>query len=98
MRHAVLIAVVAACVFAPGALADGLPVLGVDVGSTGVTVRGGADRYVTVSQGGMTLVERIARDGGRVLGIARVRGTSRSPLSRMTHRRAGSRPTGRRSC
>lgn len=31
--------------------ADGLPVLGVDVGSKGVTVPGAAARYVTLSSG-----------------------------------------------
>jgi hypothetical protein len=56
-----------------------LPVLGVDVGSTGVTVPGGPNRYVTVSQGNMTLVESIARNGGRILGIGRVRGSFTIP-------------------
>jgi hypothetical protein len=63
----------------PSALADGLPVLGVDVGSSGVTVPGSPDRYVTVSQGRLTLVERIARDGGRVLALARVVGNFTIP-------------------
>ena len=79
MRRLVLHAAVVACVLAPAAHADGLPVLGVDVGSSGVTVHGGADRFVTVNRGGATLVERIQRNGGRVLGVARVPGNFTIP-------------------
>ena len=79
MRRFVLLVTVAAFALVPPALADGLPVLGVDVGSSGVTVSGNPDRYVTVSQGRLTLVERIARDGGRVLGMARVVGNFTIP-------------------
>ncbi len=80
MRPLVLLAVaVLACTAAPGALADGLPVLGIDVGSSGVTVPSGPNRYVTVSQGSTTLVERIARDGGQILGIARLVGNFTIP-------------------
>ncbi len=79
MRRFVLLAAVVACVFAPAAHADGLPVLGVDVGSSGVTVHGDADRYVTVTQSGATLVERIQRNGGRVLGLNRIPGNFTIP-------------------
>jgi len=49
------------------ASADGLPVLGVDVGSTGVTVPGAAARYVTLWSGQKTtVVARVRRNGGRV--------------------------------
>jgi len=49
------------------ASADGLPVLGVDVGSKGVTVPGAAARYVTLWSGPKTtVVARVRRDGGRV--------------------------------
>jgi hypothetical protein len=71
--------VVIGCAHATAALADGLPVLGVDVGSSGVTVPGGTGRYVTVNDGMITLVERIARNGGGVRGIARVRGNFTIP-------------------
>jgi hypothetical protein len=74
MRRLLLFVVLAACAFAPSALADGLPVLGVDVGSSGVAVPGAPDRFVTVSQGATTLVERIARDGGRLQGLAQLAG------------------------
>ena len=79
MRRFVLLAAVVACVLAPAAHADGLPVLGVDVGSSGVTVHGDADRYVTVTQSGATLVERIQRNGGRVLGLNRIPGNFTIP-------------------
>jgi hypothetical protein len=78
MRRLLLVAI-AACALAPSALADGLPVLGIDVGSSGVVVRGAPDRFVTVNQGTTTIVERIARNGGRVRGIARVSGTFTIP-------------------
>jgi hypothetical protein len=79
MRLVTLVTVVAACMLAPPALADGLPVLGIDVGSTGVTVPGGMDRYVTVNEPRTTLVERIARAGGRVVRLARVPGNFTIP-------------------
>jgi hypothetical protein len=79
MRRLLLLVAIAACAFAPSALADGLPVLGIDVGSSGVAVPGAPDRFVTLSQGTTTLVERIARDGGRVRGLARVAGTFTIP-------------------
>jgi len=61
------------------AAADGLPVLGIDVGSQGVTAAGSPDRYVTINDGVITLVERIARNGGRVEGLARLRGNFTIP-------------------
>ena len=65
MRTLVLVAaVVIALAVTAVAAADGLPVLGIDVGSQGVTAVGSPDRYVTVNDGASTLVERIARDGG----------------------------------
>jgi hypothetical protein len=59
--------IVVSAAFAPAAGADGLPVLGVDVGSTGVAAPDGAARYVTIPAPGGTMVERIQRAGGRVL-------------------------------
>jgi hypothetical protein len=80
MRSIVLLAALGlVCATAPAAFADGLPVFGVDVGSSGVTVPGSPDRYVTVSQSSATLVERIARTGGRVLGIGHVPGNFTIP-------------------
>jgi hypothetical protein len=55
---------VAAGTTAGGARADGLPVLGIDVGSTGVTTR--TARYVTIPANTATVVARIGRRGGRV--------------------------------
>jgi hypothetical protein len=79
MRRLLLLVAIAGCALAPSALADGLPVLGVDVGSSGVAVPGAPDRFVTVSQGTTTIVERIARDGGRIQRLARVAGTFTIP-------------------
>jgi len=52
---------------APGAGADGLPVLNVDVGASGVAAPGGTVRYVTVTVGKQTLVEATRRDGGQIV-------------------------------
>jgi hypothetical protein len=51
---------------AGAARADGLPVLGVDVGNSGVVTTDGA-RYVTMASGGRTVVARVAQTGGTVL-------------------------------
>jgi hypothetical protein len=47
--------------------ADGLPVLGVDVGSTGVVTPSGQARYVTIPAGTGTVLARVGRSGGRIL-------------------------------
>src|SRR5689334_10253570 len=52
---------------APAASADGLPVLNVDVGASGVAAPGGAVRYVTVTVGKQTVVEATRRDGGQIV-------------------------------
>jgi hypothetical protein len=80
MRAIVLVAaVVVALAVTTAAGADGLPVLGIDVGSQGVTSVGSPNRYVTVNDGVITLVERIARNGGSVEGLARLKGTFTIP-------------------
>jgi hypothetical protein len=80
MRTLVLVAaVVVALAVTAAAAADGLPVLGIDVGAQGVTAAGSQDRYVTVDDGASTLVERIARNGGGVLGLQRVAGNFTIP-------------------
>jgi hypothetical protein len=80
MRILVLVvAVIVALAVTATAAADGLPVLGIDVGSQGVTAAGNPDRYVTVNDGQTTLVERIARNGGRVRGWQRIAGTFTIP-------------------
>lgn len=66
MRRFTLIVLLAG-IFAPGAAADGLPVLGIDDGSSGVTVPAAQSRYVTIPATRGTLVERINRNGGQVL-------------------------------
>ena len=61
------------------AAGDGLPVLGIDVGSVGVTVPASPERIVTINEGKWTLVERIARHGGRVQGFTRIKGNFTIP-------------------
>jgi hypothetical protein len=66
MKAFVLVILVAALA-APAAHADGLPVLGVDVGSEGVSVPGSDSRFVALAAPPGTVVARIALRGGRVL-------------------------------
>jgi hypothetical protein len=56
-----------AAIGAPAAHPDGLPVLGIDVGSSGVTVPGVGVRYVTLPSGRSTIVAAVQRNGGRIL-------------------------------
>jgi hypothetical protein len=61
------------------ARADGLPVLGIDVGSTGVTSSSGGVRYVTIPVGSRTIVAQVALQGGQVLAWRSLRGTFTIP-------------------
>jgi hypothetical protein len=61
-RIAAIAAALAALAAAGTARADGLPVLGVDVGGKGVVAPGGG-RYVTIPAGRDTLVARVGPDG-----------------------------------
>ena len=72
-------ALLAAGVGAGSAGADGLPVLGVDAGGTGVVARSGDARYVTVPANGNTVVARVDPHGGRILASRLVRGTFTIP-------------------
>lgn len=70
IRRGLLLAMVAlavACATAATAHADGLPVLGIDVGSTGLGTPDAGSRYVTLPGGAGTVVARVAQDGGQVL-------------------------------
>jgi len=62
------IGVAVAAVASGAARADGLPVLGIDDGSTGVTVPGSTYRFVTLPANRDTLVARVQRRGGRIAG------------------------------
>ena len=64
MRLAAIIAL--ALVFPAAAAGDGLPVVNIDVGPTGVTTPVAPDRFVALPAGKNTLVARIERKGGRV--------------------------------
>jgi hypothetical protein len=72
-------ALLAAGVGAGSAGADGLPVLGVDAGGTGVVARSGDARYVTVPANGDTVVARVNPHGGRILASRLLRGTFTIP-------------------
>jgi DNA-binding beta-propeller fold protein YncE len=80
MRSFVLCAVLlAAGIGAPTAGADGLPVLGVDAGGTGVVARSDDARYVTVPANGNTVVARVDPHSGRILASRLFRGTFTIP-------------------
>ena len=74
-----LVGVVAALAAAATARADGLPVLGIDVGGSGVTTSTDASRFVTIAAGASTIVARVAKTGGRVLRSRLVQGTFTIP-------------------
>ena len=71
--------VFAAAAVPAAATADGLPVLGVDVGSDGVAARTSPIRYVTLRTGRETVVARTAVGGGRVIGFTRIPGNFTIP-------------------
>ena len=85
MRRACLAVVLATAVltvaglFAGTAAADGLPVLGVDVGATGVASAARDVRYVTLPAGSRTVVARVDPNGGRVLASRSLNGTFTIP-------------------
>jgi hypothetical protein len=54
-------------------------VLGIDVGSSGVTVPGVAVRYVTLPSGRSTIVAAVQRQGGRIARSSRRRGSFTIP-------------------
>ena len=69
----------AAGIGAGSAGADGLPVLGVDAGGTGVVARSGDARYVTVPANGDTVVARVNPHNGRILASRLIHGTFTIP-------------------
>jgi hypothetical protein len=73
----VLAALLAAAVAAAGGRADGLPILGIDVGGAGVAT---ADvRYVTIPAGRSTVVARVQSDGGEIVASRLLPGTFTIP-------------------
>jgi hypothetical protein len=66
-RWILALSLLTASVGAVGASADGLPVLGVDVGGVGVATQSGDARYVTLPAGPNTILARVNPAGGRVL-------------------------------
>ena len=80
------------------AKADGLPVLGLDVGPTGVATPSGEARYVTLPARGATVVARVRRSGGKILNSATLPGNFTIPLSPTTEAPAACPPTAASSC
>src|SRR4051812_21522950 len=64
---ALLTASAIALVLIGAAQADGLPVLGIDVGLTGVTAPAIPARYVPMPAGRQTVVAATRRDSGRII-------------------------------
>src|SRR5947209_19548277 len=77
---AVFLAAVIAAFLPASAHADGLPVLGIDVGSSGVASSSGEARYVSIPAGSRNIVERVAQHGGEVLAWSLLRGTFTIPV------------------
>ena len=75
----VFVAALVAALVPAGACADGLPVLGFDVGNSGVSSSSDGVRYVTIPAGGRTILERVAQHGGQVLAWRSLRGTLTIP-------------------
>jgi len=74
MKTALCTVAVLAGVVAASAHADGLPVLGIDVGAKGVVAPGTYHRFVTALVGRDTLVARVDRRSGRVRSSRILRG------------------------
>jgi hypothetical protein len=75
----IVVALLASGAGASAARADGLPVLGIDVGNEGVTTVEGASRFVTLPAGPDTIVARVAKNGGGVLHSRLLKGTLTIP-------------------
>jgi hypothetical protein len=75
----IVVAFVAMGIGASAARADGLPVLGIDVGNEGVTSTEGASRFVTLPAGPDTIVARVAKIGGGVVQSRLLKGTLTIP-------------------
>jgi hypothetical protein len=79
MRRSAAWIVLASLVAAGAARADGLPVLGIDVGPSGVVAPSGEERFVTMPAGGDTVVARVGTADGRIGASSLLRGTLTIP-------------------
>ena len=93
---ALIAGIVAAAALAASAAADGLPVLGIDVGPQGVATQAVPGRYVTLPVGKRTMVVRTARRGGRVLSSIIVPGVFTIPAVAYDGSASGLAPDGSR--
>lgn len=71
---AILAAILAVGAASASARADGLPVLGLDLGSTGVVTHDGTGRYVTLRTEAGTILVRVSRPDGTVAAYGVIRG------------------------
>jgi hypothetical protein len=69
-----MLTLLAAAALAPTAGADGLPVMNVDVGASGVTNPNAGHRFVALPSGTKTVVARIERSSGEVRGFRTIDG------------------------
>ena len=76
---AVLATAFASLIAVPAGGADGLPVLGIDVGGSGVAAAAGGSRYVTLPAASNTVVARVASATGKVLSSRLLPGTFTIP-------------------
>ena len=67
MKRSTVLALLLLALAAPAARADGLPVLGIDAGPSGVASLSGNARYVTLSAGQNTMLARVDPRTGHVL-------------------------------
>jgi hypothetical protein len=79
MRRVATWLVLFALVAAGVARADGLPVLGIDVGGEGVVAPSGEERFVTVPAGEGTVVARVGTGDGRIVASSLLRGSLTIP-------------------
>ena len=79
IRTAVVATAFASLAAASAAGADGLPVLGIDVGGSGVVAPTASARYVTIAAAANTVVARVATTSGKVLQSRVLNGTFTIP-------------------
>ncbi len=77
--YPILLAIAAVSAIVPAAGADGLPVLGMDVGGTGVVNASRTARLITLPAGDNTVVARVRVRNGTVLASTTVPGTFTIP-------------------
>jgi hypothetical protein len=96
MKRSTILVLLLFALAAPAARADGLPVLGVDVGPTGVASLAGHARYLTLSAGRNTMLERVDARNGHVLVWSLLRGSWTIPAVAYDYSASGLSADGKR--